>query len=401
MNKTKILMALGSALLMIAVSGCAGSSSNSADSDAVTLKITSLYGPESAETKAEIAYAEAVTKATDGQITFKWYYADSLVPVKETHTALGDSIIDMGIVLPGYDPSALPVGNWYGSLAAAEDKTIPAGFLQGTGGVVQWALNDESVLKEYDDNGMKLISPTHVVPYWDMLCKDKPVTTLAQAKGKRVRVSNQIVGDEAKAIGMVPVFLAGGEIYEAFQRGVVDCIIQNAAGYIDLGTWDIAKYHTSGLNFTGLTGYNLAMSKATWEKLSSANQKAIVDSIPIFLKGLNKATIDQNFKFFTEAPKKGIRLDTASADVSNRVAEHQDRVLAGLSKKAPREVIDPEASVKTYLDVYEDWQSIVTDDLGYKEYSNWLEWAKATPNGSVDMTAWMSALEDHALQRAK
>lgn len=391
--------------LLTPLVACGDSTGNAAEGEGdagetITLKATSLYGPESLETQAEEAYAEAVTEATDGRVKFEWYYADSLVPVDETHTALKDGLIDLAIVLPGYDPAAMPVGNWYQALAAGVDQSIPAGVLQGAGAVADFAYDDESVQKEWENGGMKLLAPTHIVWYWDLLCKDEPVRTLAEAQGKRVRVSNEVVAHEAEAAGMVPVFLAGGEIYEAFQRGVVDCLIQHAPSYIDLGTWDIAKHHTSGLFFTGLTGYNLATSLQTWEKLSAEDRQAMIDAVPVYLDSLYSGYFSQQKKFFTEGVDKGIEFHTASDDLRSAIAEHQDEVLANLAAQAPREVLDPEKSVESYLAAFDEWSEIISR-LDYEEHETWQEWLEANPEGTVDMGPWVEAFKEHALPQLR
>lgn len=55
-----------------------------------------------------------------------------------------------------------------------------------------------------------------------IFCKDK-VTSIKDLDGRKVRVSGAPAADTLKELGATAVNMTGGEVYQALQRGIVDC----------------------------------------------------------------------------------------------------------------------------------------------------------------------------------
>lgn len=80
--------------------------------------------------------------------------------------------------------------------------------------------------KELEKLGIKLVA-TYPFSGQMLFCR-KPITSIADLKGLKVRTNGPSAADLVKALGGQPVSLAFGEVYTALERGTVDCGITGA-----------------------------------------------------------------------------------------------------------------------------------------------------------------------------
>lgn len=105
------------------------------------------------------------------------------------------------------------------------------------------------------------------------LITKKPVTSLNDMKGLKIRLQNNPIGlDTFKALGANPVVLAVGDVFASLQTGVIDAAENNEP------TFDTENYVVAGTKYFDLTEHFmipevLVFSKKKWNKLSSDDQK--------------------------------------------------------------------------------------------------------------------------------
>src|SRR5690625_4344828 len=84
------------------------------DLDPMTLKVadwtagdatTGIYG------QAWVDFGERITEATDGKITFEYYWGPSLLNATDSLQGVGDGVADIGVVNSVYYPQELPIGS--------------------------------------------------------------------------------------------------------------------------------------------------------------------------------------------------------------------------------------------------------------------------------------------------
>ncbi len=110
--------------------------------------------------------------------------------------------------------------------------------------------------KELEKVGLRIIGhyTYSAQVFW---CK-KPVSTLEELKGKKVRTIGGSMNDLVGALGMQPVGLPFGEVYAALERGVVDCAVTgagsgNSAKWFEVSNglymlpiaWSVGAYYTN------------------------------------------------------------------------------------------------------------------------------------------------------------
>ena len=102
----------------------------------------------------------------------------------------------------------------------------------------------------------------------------KPVTTLAEFKGMKMKMSGGESGPRLTASGATPVFLAGGETYLALQKGIVD---GQSVGYAPLRQfkWCEVQSYVTEPNIMGSVTLGLFMNRNAYNKLPKDVQKVI------------------------------------------------------------------------------------------------------------------------------
>jgi TRAP-type transport system periplasmic protein len=120
--------------------------------------------------------------------------------------------------------------------------------------------------KELERLGIKLVA-TYPFSGQMLFCR-KPVTSLADLKGLKVRTNGPSAADLMKGLGAQPVSLAFGEVYTALERGTVDCGI-TGAGSGNGVKWPEVTTHLYTLPLSWSTsGYFVNL--AWWNKLDPA-----------------------------------------------------------------------------------------------------------------------------------
>lgn len=117
--------------------------------------------------------------------------------------------------------------------------------------------------RELERLGIKLVA-TYPFSGQMLFCR-KPIATLADIKGLKIRTNGPSSADLIKALGGQPVSIAFGEVYTALERGTVDCGI-TGAGSGNGVKWPEVSSHLYTLSLSWSTsGYFVNL--AWWNKL--------------------------------------------------------------------------------------------------------------------------------------
>jgi TRAP-type mannitol/chloroaromatic compound transport system substrate-binding protein len=193
---------------------------------------------------------------------------------------------------------------------------------------------------------------------------------------------------------MTNVFMPTGEVYEGFQRGVIDCAVITPTFYVPAGLWEVAKYYLpAGFSPTGGAGY--IMNKDTWEGLPQVAQQIIFDEIPAWLARDAKGLMRNVQIWGTDGPDKhGVEFVDPTS-YSQIITEQQDKVINGLLDNPPAGVADPKASLAKYKEILAGWGQTL-EGLGYNMSNNptveEIQQAYVAGPDSVDWDAYTAAL---------
>jgi len=161
---------------------------------------------------------------------------------------------------------------------------------------------------------------------------NKPLTSLADFKGLKFRTAGDW-GEILTNLGASVIFLPGGEIYESFQRGVIDGFEYGSpAGNWGMGFHEIAKYGV----FPGIHAPSVlspyVVNKAAWANLPD-DLKAIADHawMSETLRFLSLAAV-QDMEAIAKYKDYGLEFfylpEDVQKDVEKAAAEFYDDIAA-------------------------------------------------------------------------
>jgi TRAP-type transport system periplasmic protein len=102
----------------------------------------------------------------------------------------------------------------------------------------------------------------------------RPIKTIGDLKGTKVRILGSIVGATVKELGAVPILMPPNEVVEAIGRGTVDSVITVPPAVIDFGIDRVTN--TDYLLEFGANSFAVVMSKAKFNSLPPAAQAVIM-----------------------------------------------------------------------------------------------------------------------------
>jgi len=110
-----------------------------------------------------------------------------------------------------------------------------------------------------------------------LYCKDR-LTAVTDLNGRKVRAGSAAVSELIKGWGGIAVTLAGTEVYQALQRGIVDCAITGSAFGNSYNWFEVANY----LYVMPVGGYALVAhvaNSAFWSKLSPEQRGLLTEKL--------------------------------------------------------------------------------------------------------------------------
>jgi TRAP-type C4-dicarboxylate transport system substrate-binding protein len=207
-----------------------------------------------------VAWADAISKATDGKVKITFYYAQTLLTAPEIYEGVVKGVADMGIMYPGYTPGLFPMLELFDLPVNYNNCEVISN--------VFWDSYNEFQPEELSK--VKVLSIYAIGP--GGIATKKPVETLDDLSGMQIRAVGLSSG-YMSALGAAPVSLPMPESYEAVSRGVCDGVLNAWDAFITWKTVEVADYFTmTPFLYTG--SFLTVMNLDTWNSLPANVQSA-------------------------------------------------------------------------------------------------------------------------------
>jgi len=404
-SKLVALVATGLAASLIAACGSGGESDGAIDSASglpedyeLTITYSAIAGPDHWFSGGVTAFQEAIEERSGGRITFDIHWAGALVPVSEHTTSVRDGVIDMAVVSAMYEPERYPILRWLGtvshdvspSTAIAVPQALAAGAEMGH----SEAIRDEFLAQDVQP----LIAGWMSSDSMNLMCAE-PITSASDLSGRLVRVPGPEQRDEVQSFGAEPVEMPPGEVYEALQRGTVDCVVGNLRDAADWGWHEVLKQVVVDPeeNFTGSIGNAIVVNQDFWSDMPDAAKKIIWDSLPAFMGGFLEKGMAADDGFVEASIDKRLDFSPLPDAARNSLAalhkKWQDTALSNIPENVD------EASATQAFEVFaqarEEWAAYLGDDLGLGELPVALdEYVAAGGSEGIDFESVIDAIEE-------
>lgn len=336
-----------------------------AAAEARELRYATGYAPGSMGAEAGNRYAEALKQYSDGKLTTK-VYPMSLLNFMETPEGIRDGMTDSGLVLTPYFPAQFPSTNLAVEISMLLELTGAAPDKAGlayAGAMSEYIFhNCPQCVAEYQQQNQVFVSSGGTSPY--MLLCNKPVKTLADVKGKRVRIGGAQWSRWAADLGATPVTVPQHETYEALSQGVVDCTIHSAPELTMVNLMEVVSDITPTVPGGVFAGVANNFSVDTWQSLEAEERRAVLQAAAVLTGELSWAYAEMAKKNLHVAEtEKGIRIHEPKAGLVERSKEFIERDMESIAKDYARKykLEDAQEMIATFQPILEKWVGLVED----------------------------------------
>ena len=244
---------------------------------------------------------EERTKAIGHPVEIKYYGQESLVKAPDLIDAARNGICDMANST--YVGKYIPIVYFLQIPGMIKDddvvKSVPA----------VRELSKKVISPYYEKLGLKSLYSMGGTTQYQLAGKGEPLTKTEELKGVTVRVAGKLLPLSARALGMKPVSMTMGEVYEAFERGVVDAVSLQVASYTHYAFFEMIDWALLNLDLGqfGITSWVMNLEK--YNSLP-AEIKGVIEDIELDASRYMMQTIYDRLKYDLGEvwPKKGVKL---------------------------------------------------------------------------------------------
>lgn len=237
-----------------------------AAAEQTVLKATGGWPKTSPFTAMYFRLFDLVKERSKGQLQIKWIGGPEYVKVKDFSTAGKAGTIDIMQTCLGYHGGRVPAGGIADAYPLFRSYKTESAAYQETRQIVGPLL--EQKLK------IKPIACSQVFPFY--LWTKKPVNSMAELKGLKIRAHGGYVPFIVKALGATPVTTPSTEVYIALERGIIDGAVRNLPALNSFKEYELTRYGIS-TPVTWATG-DICISLRAWDKLSKEFQQILLEA---------------------------------------------------------------------------------------------------------------------------
>jgi TRAP-type mannitol/chloroaromatic compound transport system substrate-binding protein len=287
-----------------------------------TWKVQSTWDAGTTGYKLFEAWCNAFKEKSGGELTIKPFPAKS---VAADNNALFEAV--KSGVLQGMNPWTL---YWAGKIPAT---VFLSSYPGGPDQPAQWdtmfyGLGMLQMAREiYAKHGMYFVGT--IQHDANVIHSKVPMTTLADMKGKKIRLPGGMVSEVFQQFGVSTVALPGSDIFPALEKGTIDAadFVGPAVNY-DLGFHQVTKYILMGPPGT-MSLYqpvdlmDLTVNMGAWKRLSPKMQAFVEEQVKAYSLTQYVAIQDANVKAmakFAEAGTTVSRMSQSDADKFRQAA---------------------------------------------------------------------------------
>lgn len=279
--------------------------------------------------QAEHAYQgmfDRVREASGGNVNFEVFFGGSLLPAKTSINGMKDGVADVAFIYPSYTPAELPVQAFLNSASFTASDALAVSLAYA-----EMNFTNAAAQAEWDAFNV-IFGGAFSTPVYHMMC-NTPVTTLEQAKGKKMRTAGAAFTGLSDSLGATAVSVPIGDAYSGMQRGSLDCILADPTNLISASFNEVVTDMTV-VPLGVVTGANWVWAKSTWASFSDEEKALIKDEMALAL-AKTQLDFDQSVgESFADAKAKGINLHDAGAELGAHIDGFKAKFIANLVSNA-------------------------------------------------------------------
>jgi TRAP-type C4-dicarboxylate transport system substrate-binding protein len=212
-------------------------------------------------------FKKELEEKSKGRIKVAIHPGGALAPAPAHYENVVAGAFDIGWTLQGYTPGRFPLSGivelpflW----SSAQEATR-----------VFWQMFEEFSPLQNEYRDVKVLA-TWTHDLGQLYTSSKPVRTLEDVRGLKIRAPGPVQVSMLRALGAVPVTMPAGEMYDALERGVIDGLVTGLSAIKGYRLEQLVKHATLANSY--VAAMIVAMNQQSYKKLS-AEDRALLDSL--------------------------------------------------------------------------------------------------------------------------
>jgi TRAP-type C4-dicarboxylate transport system substrate-binding protein len=311
-------------------------------------------------------FFEDVERETNGSVTFEHHPAASLMGGKALPSGVRDGVIDAGYLIGAYVPSEMPVDVFLGAVGLFAENPL----IMSAVNVELVTLNCPQCTAEYDTLNARFFATIAITPY-RLQCRDE-VKTLEDIQGLKVRAIGPWA-NMVRAIGAVPFNISSNEIYEAMERGTLDCAGAALSWQRIRSLSEVAKYVVMEPHLGAyMGGCMFCLRQDKWEALTDKEKGIMLKYLPDIVSKSTIAYIEDDNSAVETYSKTGTKFYDAGPELAKAIQGYKDQFrheIVAYGKE--RGIKDPQAIADASFRLIDKWTKIINsrDDWDRESYA--------------------------------
>jgi TRAP-type C4-dicarboxylate transport system substrate-binding protein len=212
-------------------------------------------------------FKKELEEKSKGRIKVTIHPGGALAPAPAHYENIVAGAFDIGWTLQGYTPGRFPLS------AIVEMPFLWSSAQEATR--VFWQLFEELPALQNEYRDVKVLA-TWTHDLGQLYTTSKPVRTLEDLRGLKIRAPGPVQTSMLRALGAVPLNMPASEIYDALERGVVDGLVIGLSAIKGFRLEQLVKHATLAKFYVATM--IVAMNQQSYKKLSGED-RALIDSL--------------------------------------------------------------------------------------------------------------------------
>ncbi len=275
-----------------------------------------------------------IEEATEGRVKIKLEYG--MGHPKSMFDLVEDGVVDASFSYHGYVPGRFKLPQ------IAEQPGL--GVNAEAASVALWRVQNKYFNKADEFEGLTLAAIfTHGPGYVHTI---KPISSLADLKGKKIRIGGGIQSDLGKRLAITPIAAPGSKVYEMLQQGVIDGVFMPMGEQQSLRLYEVAPNVLAVPGGMYLGSFSIFINPDFLANLPKKDRDAIMSVSGEKLSAMAGSAWDNaDAKGLTFAKNNGVTVTS-----SQQLAQEFKQISKGLDEEWIESVkskgVDAEAALK-------------------------------------------------------
>lgn len=349
-----------------------------ADMEPVELTFQAASSASGGNADRDRAFAEAIEEWSDGKISVEVLFGYPIASPSEVASALQDGRLDLGYEVPQYAPSEYPAIAELVNLQSSGGSGSAVSDFVNVAATADVAWSTPEIQSDYEAMGVTPLVPVEAEFSHVAMCTDQS-DTADDLNGAVISAGSPDLLQMIDSMGASGTSLPYPELYEALQRGVINCAVNGLKVGVATGVSEVAPHMVGPQD--GSLGRSTAalLAGGQWDSLPLAAQQLIYDKLEVYINGQFEVSTRDYVQAMDEF-SGGLHA------VDDETEEALDATVEALRAEVENsDALDGAQLIADYDAAQEKWAEVV-EELGYEDNGNWADFAENLDGESIDFS---------------